>query len=133
MQLTWKDGLATVFVGTAVVLYGLWLEGSTIAGIPGTRTLVVVLFALGVGGCYSARSQFEVVYGAGGLRRPPLFYVVLVSVLGGVTVGAGVLAFVTSSTGALATMVATMAALWVLATVRHASSRTPARVARAAR
>jgi hypothetical protein len=123
MTLTWKDGLATGFVGAAVVLYLLSQGGTTVAGLSGSRALAVAIFGLGIGGCYTAKSQMEAVYGVGGRPRPPLLYVVLASVLGGVTVVAGIVALSTGSTAALATLTGAMVALWALATVRHATSR----------
>jgi len=84
MSLTWKDGLASAFVGAAVALYMLSLGDTTIVGLSGPRALTIAVFALGVGGCYTAKSQMQDVYGVGGGPRPPLLYVVLASALGGV-------------------------------------------------
>jgi len=50
MSLTWKDGLATVFVGVAAVLYLLWAGGTTVSGLSGPRALTVAIFGLGIGG-----------------------------------------------------------------------------------
>ena len=122
MSFTWKDGLATVFVGAAAVLYLLWVAGTTVAGLSGTRALAVAIFALGIAACYTAKSQMETMYGAGGRARPPLLYVVLVSVLGAVTLVAGIVALAGGAGGALATLTVTMVALWALATIRHATS-----------
>ena len=74
--------MATVFVGAAVVLYLLSQGGATVAGLSGPRAPAVAIFALGVGGCDTARSHMQDVYGVGGRPRPPLLYVVLVSALG---------------------------------------------------
>jgi hypothetical protein len=133
MTFTWKDGLATVFVGAAGVLYLLWAGGTTVSGLSGPRALTVAIFGLGVGGCYTAKSHMETVYGVGGRTRPPLYYVVLVSVLGGVTLVAGIVAFSGGSTAALATLTGTMVALWAVATIRHSMSRTPPEVIRTTR
>jgi hypothetical protein len=123
MSLTWKDALATVFVGAAVVLYVLFLGGTTIAGLSGPRALGVAIFALGVGACYTAKSQMQDVYGVGARPRPPLLYVVLASVLGAAMLVAGVIAIVTGSTVALATLTVAMVALWGMSTIRHWASR----------
>jgi hypothetical protein len=123
MSLTWKDGLATVFVGAAVVLYMLSQGGNTVAGLSGPRALTVAIFGLGIAGCYTAKSQMEAMYGVSGRPRPPLLYVVLVSVLGGVALVAGIVAFSGGRTAALATLTASMAGLWALATTRHSTSR----------
>ncbi|HEY5180767.1 MAG TPA: hypothetical protein VIJ07_13535 [Dermatophilaceae bacterium] len=124
MSLTWKDGLATVFVGAAVVLYVLSQGGTEVAGLSGPRALAVAIFGLGVGGCYTAKSHMEEMYGVGGRPRPPLPYVVLTSVLGGVMLVAGIVALAGGSIAALATLTAAMIALWALATIHHWASHT---------
>ena len=133
MSLTWKDGLATVFVSAAAVLYLLWAGGTTVSGLSGSRALTVAIFGLGVGGCYTAKSHMETVYGVGSRARPPLYYVVLASVLGGVSLVAGIVAFVSGGDAALATLAGTIVALWALATIRHSMSRTPPEVIRTTR
>jgi hypothetical protein len=130
MSLTWKDGLATVFVGAATFLYLLSQGGATVAGLSGPRAMTVAIFALGIGGCYTAKSHMEDVYGVGGRARPPLLYVVLVSVLGGMMLVAGIVAFSGGSASALATLTGAIVALWALATIRHATSRTTPEVIR---
>jgi hypothetical protein len=130
MSLTWKDGLATVLVGAGALLYLLWMGGATLTGLSGSRALAVAIFGLGVGGCYTAKSNMEAMYGAGDRPRPPLLYVVIASVLGGVTLVAGVGAMLGGGTGALASLTAAMVALWALATIRHwASHTTPEAIA----
>ena len=130
MSLTWKDGLATVLVGAGALLYLLWMGGATLTGLSGSRALAVAIFGLGVGGCYTAKSNMEAMYGAGDRPRPPLLYVVIASVLGGVTLVAGVVAMLGGGTGALASLTAAMVALWALATIHHwASHTTPEAIA----
>lgn len=133
MSLTWKDGLATVFVGAAAVLYLLSQGGTTVAGLSGPRATAVAIFGLGVGGCYTAKSHMEDVYGVGGRPRPPLLYVVLASVLGGVMLVSGIVAFSGGSASALATLTGAMVALWALATIRHWASPTTPEVIRTTR
>jgi hypothetical protein len=133
MSLTWKDGLATLFVGAAAMLYLLWAGDTTVSGLSGPRALTVAIFGLGVGGCYTAKSHMEAVYGVGGRTRPPLYYVVLASVLGGVTLVAGIVALASGGDAALATLTGAMVALWALATIRHSMSRTTPEVIRTTR
>jgi hypothetical protein len=121
MSLTWKDGMATALVGAAV-LNVLFQGGTAVAGLSGPRALSVAIFALGIGGCYSAKSHIGDVYGVTDRARPPLVYVVLVSVLGGVTLCAGVVAIFGGSAGALATLTVAMVVLWAAATIRHSVS-----------
>ena len=45
MRLTWKDGLATVLVGAAVVVFAVWAAGGSVLGVSG-RGLVVAIFLL---------------------------------------------------------------------------------------
>ena len=122
MRLTWKDGLATVFVGAAVLLYLLSPSDIWLFGLSGSRGLAVAIFALGVGGCYTTLSQMKDVYGYEGRERPPLLYVVLSSFLGAVMLIAGTIAISSGSTAALATLTGAMVVLWVLTTVRHSAS-----------
>jgi hypothetical protein len=133
MGFSWKDGLATVFVGAAAALYLLWVGGTTVAGLSGARALAVAIFGWGVGGCYTAKSQMEAMYGAGGRARPPLYYVVVVSVLGGLTLVAGIIAMASGGEAALGTLAAAMVALWALATIRHSTPRTTPETIRTAR
>ena len=118
MRLTWKDGLATVFVGLAVVLFVVWSAGAAVSGISG-RGLVVAILLLGIAGCYTARSQFETFYGVNGTTLPPLAYVVLVSVVGALATVAGIVAVIGGGTVAVTTLLLAMVVMWILATVRH--------------
>jgi len=118
MRLTWKDGLATVFVGLAVVLFVVWSAGAAVSGISG-RGLVVAILLLGIAGCYTARSQFETFYGVNGTTRAPLAYVVLVSVVGALATVAGIVAVIGGGTVAVTTLWLAMVVMWILATVRH--------------
>jgi hypothetical protein len=132
MRLTWKDGLATVLLAVAVVVFAVWSAGSSIAGVSG-RGLVVTIFLLGIAGCYTAQSHFETVYGANGTTRPPLAYVVLISALGAVATVAGVVALIVGGGLAVTTLLLAMIVMWVLATVRHqlrTSAGRPATVGR---
>jgi hypothetical protein len=122
MSLTWKDGLATALVGAAVALYLLWVGGTTVAGLTGTRAVTVAVFALGVGGCYTARSEMEAVYRVSGGPRRSLLYVVPATILGGVTLVSGIVTFAGGGDAALATLTVAMVALWALATFRHSTS-----------
>ena len=53
-------------------------------------------------------------------RRPSGLYIALATALGIVMLMAGILAFVLASEALLATLVAAMIALWLIATARHA-------------
>jgi hypothetical protein len=73
------------------------------------------------------------VYGVGGRPPPPLLYVVLASVLGGLTLVTGIVAISHGSTAALAALTGAVVALWAMATIRHWASRTTCEVIRTAR
>jgi hypothetical protein len=120
MRLTWRDGLATLLVAAAAVLYALWAADALMAGVS-TRWMTVIAFALGMAACTANQRELGEVYGATGEgRRPPGLYIVLATALGVVMLAAGILAFVLASEAMLATLVAGMVALWLIATSRHA-------------
>jgi len=125
MRLTWRDGLATVFVGSAVAVYGMWMAGTDVLGLTTTRAVATVVLILGMAGCFAARSYFESIYGAGAGSgdgpdtRPPVLYVVLVSAFGVVALASAVVALIGGSTAALTALIVAMVVLWVLATVHH--------------
>ena len=120
MRLSWRDGLATVLVAAAVGLYALWATGAALAGVS-TRWMTVIAFALGMAACTANQHELGEVYGATpGASRPPRLYVTLATALGIVMLVVGIVAFVMASQAMLATLVAAMAALWLLSTGRHA-------------
>jgi hypothetical protein len=73
MRLTIRDGVATLLVATATVVYILWVTGAAMAGWSARLTAAVV-FALGFAACVTDQKQMAVVYGAtvrgGGHQRP---------------------------------------------------------------
>ena len=120
MRLGWRDGLATVLVAAAAVLYALWAAGAAMAGVS-ARWMTVIVFALGMAACTANQRELGGVYGpTPGAPRPPGFYVALATALGVVMLVAGIVAFVVASEAMLATLVAAMVALWLLSTGRHA-------------
>lgn len=118
MRLTWRDGVATVFVGAAGGLYALWLTDIGMTGTS-TRVLGAIVFALGWLGCTSNQAAMAEVFGVGARRRAPLGYVVLASLIGAVALLAGVITIVTGSEAMLATLMIAMIVLWAMSTVRH--------------
>ena len=120
MRLTWKDGLATLLVAAAAVLYALWAAGALLPGVS-TRWMTVIAFGLGMAACTVNQRQLGEVYGATRQGpRPSGLYVALATAFGIVMLVAGILAFVLASEAMLATLVAAMIALWLIATARHA-------------
>jgi hypothetical protein len=125
MRLTWRrDGLATLLVATAAVLYVLWLTGTSLTGTS-TRVLGAAVFALGWAACSGNKAEMAIVYGVDHeRRRPPMLYVVTASIVGFVALVAGVITLVSANEAMLATLVVAMAALWAIATSRHAIAPT---------
>jgi hypothetical protein len=63
MRLSWRDGLATLLVAAAAVLYALWAADALMPGVS-TRWMTVITFALGVAACTANQRQLGEVYGA---------------------------------------------------------------------
>ena len=119
MRLTIRDGLATLFVAAAALVYVPWVTGAAMTGWS-VRVTAAVVFGLGWAACLTDQKQMAAVYGATrGSPRPPAAYVVLASVIGALALVSGVIALVAGSTAMLAALAASMAALWVIATARH--------------
>lgn len=123
MRLTRKDVRAAVVVIGAIVFYTLWVTG-TVAADMSTRVVAAIVFALGWLGCTSDVDQMKVVFGVEG-TRPPLLYVVLASLTGGVALVAGAIAIIWGNEAMLATLVIAMAGLWIATTARHQISGRP--------
>jgi hypothetical protein len=120
MRLNWRDGLATLLVAAAAVLYTLWAVDALMPGVS-IRWMTVITFAFGVAACTANQRQLGEVYGATrNGPRPSGLYIALATALGIVMLAAGILAFVLASAAMLATLMAAMAALWLIATGRHA-------------
>jgi len=120
MRFSIRDGVATVLVAAATVVYALWATGAALGGWSARETAAVV-FALGFVTCVTDQKQMAVVYGAApGIRRPPTAYAVLASLLGAAALAAGITAMITASTAMLAALTAAMVGLWAVATARHA-------------
>jgi hypothetical protein len=112
MHLSWRDGVATVFVGVGAVIYALWVADA-VAISP--RSVAAVVLSLGV-----AASVTAVVYGVGaGLLRASKLYLAAASLAGLAAAIAGVWALATESTVMLGILVTSTIVLWLMATVRH--------------
>jgi hypothetical protein len=115
MRLTWRDGLATVFVFVAVLLYVSWLTGMEVLGTSSAHIVGGVVLGLGL-----AASVTAVVYGVGaGLFRASKAYLAIASMIGLAALVAGVIALVSGNEMMLGALVFATAALWAMSTVRH--------------
>ncbi len=122
MRLTGRDGVATLVVAAAVVIYGLWATGAALSGTS-VRVLAAVLFGLGWVGCTSDGPKMAEVFGIGSSRRPPIAYTAIASLVGAGALAAGITALIAGSKAPLAALVAAMLVLWAMATVRHGRAR----------
>jgi hypothetical protein len=118
MGLTWKDLVTTVFMGAIAAVYVAFLGGTGSWLISSARGTTLAVFVLGlVGGCIlSAAGDFY----RGPQSRAVRAWRVIASVLGAVAFAAAVAGLASGSTVALAVLVATTGALWLIATGRHA-------------
>ena len=124
MGLTRKDVVPSLATAGALALYALWLTGTRVVESP--RAIGALIFALGWIACTSVGSRMGEVYGVDRVRRAPIWYAIVASSIGATALVAGIVVMVTGSEVALATLVTSTAALWVLATVRHALAGTSA-------
>lgn len=118
MRLTWKDAVATLFMGGIVAVYVAYLNGTSawlISTARGTTTAVLVLGF--VGGC--ALGGLADAY-TGAKSRSALAFTVVATILGLTALTAAIVGLITGGTVALAVLVATTLALWLVATMRHA-------------
>ena len=127
-----RDGVETLFVLAAAV-YAVWAAGSALTGMS-TRTIAIIVLALGWVGCTANQREMTVVFGLDRNRvRPPMTYIVIATALGLVALLAGIWAIAAASEPMLLTLLAAMVTLWAISTVRHgvarpgeaASKRTP--------
>jgi hypothetical protein len=118
MGLTWKDVVSAVFMGAIAVVYTAFLAGTSAWLISSARGTTLAVFVLGmVGGCMLSAP--------GDLYREQQSRVVrawrvIASFLGVVAFAAAVAGLASGSTIALAILVASTGALWLVTTSRHA-------------
>ena len=121
MTLTWRDAIATVLTAGGVALYAASTQGAELPLLSSPRGVAVAVLALGFLACN---------VGAPTAFRPETKRWILVvgSALGVAMLLAGIVALITASTQALATLVVGTVALWAFTTAHHMfSSRSPDR------
>ena len=125
MSMPWRDRIATLLIGTATLLYGLWLVGP-LAGLTASSVAIIVL-ALGF-----IASASAVVPGFAALLSGSRLYLVLASVGGLVALACGVMTVMQATEVTLALLVIVTIGLWAGATARHMKfgGRTQSRLAR---
>lgn len=116
MRLTRRDAAATVFVGAAAALYGLWLAGVEVAGLSEVRVVTGIVLGLGFAASASAVvPTFETLW------HGSKAYLALTSLIGLGALAAGVAALVTEREEMLTALVLATLALWIISTIRHAA------------
>jgi len=125
MSMPWRDRIATLLIGTATLLYGLWLVG-LLGGLTASSVAIIVL-ALGF-----IASASAVVPGFAALLAGSRLYLVLASVGGLVALACGVMTVMQATEVTLALLVIVTIGLWAAATARHMrfGGRTQSRLAR---
>ena len=124
MRPTREDIVATCAVVAAVVMYVLWLAEAALPGMSGTRATGLAILALGF-----VASATAVVPGFARLIHGNKLYLGATSLLGLVALAAGVVMLWSTSSTALAVMMAMLVALWLAATIHHLATAEPARSA----
>jgi predicted branched-subunit amino acid permease len=114
MRLPRRDIIASCAVGVAVVLYVLWVVDATLAGMSSTRVTGLAVLALGF-----VASATAVVPSFDDLLHGNKGYLACTSVLGLVALVAGVVTLWSASSTALAVLMTTLVALWVVSTWHH--------------
>jgi hypothetical protein len=126
MRLTWKDAVSTTVMALIVAIYVAFLADAgwpLVAGARGTATAILVLGI--VGGC--ALSSAAELYGKA-VRPATRVLAVVANLIGVLALVAAVYALVTANVVAVGVLFAATAALWLLATLRHAFGRPAAAV-----
>lgn len=112
MRLTWKDAVATISTGLIIVVYVAYLAGADAPIIDSVRGATGTILLLGMaGGCAMSRGDL-----------PKGAYTVLLSTLGTVAVLAAAFALIADAEIALLVFFVATLALWLVATVRHATT-----------
>jgi hypothetical protein len=128
MRLTWKDAVATLFMGAIVIVYAAFLNGTSAWLISSARGTTATVLVLGwIGGC--ALGGLADAY-TGTKSRSLRVFTAIATTLGVVALVAAVVGLITASTVALAVLVAATIALWLISTIRHAFFTAPAGPAR---
>ncbi|MBO2451533.1 hypothetical protein J4573_30885 [Actinomadura barringtoniae] len=121
MGLTGKDATATLVTAVSAGLYAAYARGTDLPLIDGARGTAAVLLIVGVfGGCAMGRT-------AGQDERMP-GYTAVMCLLGVTSLVAAVAGLFTGNGTAVGALFATIAVMWLLATVRHAFLPRPALV-----
>ena len=123
MTVSRRDGIATVLVATATLIYALWLAGP----LGGLTASTVALLALALGFIASASA---VVPGFAALLAGSKLYLALASMAGLIALACGLLTILQATELTLAVLVIATVLLWAAATVRHSTSHRASAIAK---
>jgi len=118
MGLTWRDTVATLFMGAIALIYVAFLDGTSawlISSARGTTTAVLILGMAGGCALSAAGDLYTEPHGRWGR-----VYQGIASTIGIVAFTAALIGLITGSTVALGVLVAATFTLWLIATTRHA-------------
>lgn len=118
MRLSWQDRVATALVFGAGLLYVLWVTGSAFGALSTTAASAAV-FGLGFVACVSDQGRMALMYGPRGDARPSTAYVATATLVGLLALVTGLVAMLAGDGVMLAVLVASILALWVMATTAH--------------
>lgn len=110
MRLTLRDASATILVAAIVAAYAGYLAWGAVPLIGGARDMAVVGLILGFAACATGGSLVAGSRSSGGT---------FLGLLSLISLAFGVVAAITQSETMLAAFIATLVALWLLATLRH--------------
>ncbi|MDF5755211.1 hypothetical protein [Spongiactinospora sp. TRM90649] len=118
MRLTWKDAVTTVTMAVITALYVAYVQGVDVLFISGARWTAGAILLLGAAGGCAMGSADELYQGprTAAVRT----YTAIISVVGATALVAALVALITGNAIALAILFYGVAAMWLMATVRHA-------------
>ena len=116
MYLPWRDVVATVCVGIAVLIYGAWLIGFGLPIVGEVSALALAILVLGM-----IASMSAVVPGFAELLSGSRVYLAASSLVGAAALAGGLWAFFNRDATALAVLVLATVVLWAMSTWRHVS------------
>jgi hypothetical protein len=116
-----RDLVATVCVAAGVLVYAFWAANHSLPGLSSVRVVALVVLGTGV-----AASASAVVPSFTQLLHGSMMYMGVTSLVGAAALVAGLLAVTRRTDTMLHLLLGATVALWVIATVRHTMTGSPA-------
>ncbi|MFC5821739.1 hypothetical protein [Nonomuraea harbinensis] len=122
MRLTWKDAVATVAMGVITAVYVVFLQQADVFVLSSVRgATIVILLVGGAGGCAMSRGDLY----EGPRTTAKQIFALVATALGVTALAAAAIALIGDSATALGAFFFATAALWLVATLRHAFMPAP--------